>query len=93
MNHLVSFKIVMLLTNIGLRDSTPLGDDQIINDDGSTPLRFLTQIEMNHALTVLYVLVEAARRQDGHEEAPKIGQAFGMIVISGFPENADQPIR
>lgn len=70
-----------LLTNIGLRDSIQHSDDQLLNDDGSTPLKFLTQIEINHALTVLYVLVEAARWQDNQDENPKIGQAFGTTFI------------
>lgn len=64
-----------------------------MNDDGSPPLKYLTQIEINHALTILYVLVEVARWQDNQDEAPKIGQAFGAILIPVSPPSADRPIR
>lgn len=77
--HLVFSNLVRLLTDIGPRDSIPLSDDQVMNDDDSTSLKFLTQLEINQALTVLYVLVEAARWQDNQDKAPQIRQAFGKI--------------
>ena len=77
--HLVFSNTVRLLTDIGPRDSIPLSDDQVMNDDDSTSLKFLMQLEINQALTVLYVLVEAARWQDNQDKAPQIRQAFGKI--------------
>lgn len=62
-----------------------------MNDDGSTSLKFLTQIEINHALTVLYVLVEVARWQDNPDETPKIKQAFGKVLTSVSPGSTDKP--
>lgn len=72
------------------RDSVTLSDDHVMNDDGSTSLKFLTQIEINHALTVLYVLVEVARWQDNQDETPKIKQAFGKVLISVSPGSTDE---
>lgn len=80
------------IDNIGYRDSIPLSDDQAVNDDGSTPLTFVTQLEINHALTILYVIVEAARSQDSQDEALKIGQAFGRTSISIALRSANRPI-
>lgn len=61
------------------RDLDQPNEDQALNDDGSTPAKFLVQMEITYTLTTLYVLVEAGRWEDTLEDEPIIQQAFGII--------------
>lgn len=44
------------------------------------PSKFLTQLEINHVLTILYTLVEVGRQQVKPNEEPLIRNAFGMVL-------------
>lgn len=61
------------------RDLNQPNEDQALNDHGSTPGKFLLQMEITHLLTTLYVLVEVGRWEDSQGNEPIIRQAFGMV--------------
>lgn len=46
--------------------------------------KFLTQIEINHTLTVLYTLVEVGRQQGSPNDEAQIRHAFGMVLMASL---------
>lgn len=63
------------------RESGPV-IDQSSGDEEMMTSKFLIQIEINHSLTALYILVEVGRRQQNREEAFLMRQAFGIPRVS-----------
>lgn len=54
-------------------------DDPSMGNEEPVSLKSLTQLEVNHTLTILYLLVEVGRRQDIKDEKPLIRQTFGKL--------------
>lgn len=52
--------------------------DQAMGSGESVSSRFLTQLEINHILTILYTLVEVGRQEGKPDGEPLIQHAFGM---------------
>ena len=66
------------------RDSGQLADEQAASDEHSKSSRFLAQVEISHALTTLYTLVEIGRSQDDVANESTVQAVSGKAIVTVF---------